>query len=471
MIKTSTTTKMKYYEAYKPSGMAWLGEVPAHWEMLPTRRVLKQKKQIVGKDQSKYTLLSLTLKGIIARDMEKMKGKFASDMSTYQAVRGGDFVFCLFDVDETPRTVGVSSIEGMITGAYTVFECLSPASRRFLYLYFLAMDEGKNFKPLYTGLRKTIPKSSFLGAKIPFPPLEEQEAIVRYLDHTTLKIDRAVRSKKKLIAALNEQKQAIITQAVTHGLNQDVQMKDSGVKWLGEIPAHWDLRKIKYLAKINPSSPYKMKDTHEVEFIPMENVDEIFGKIKKYNFRKLSEVSSGYTSFKNDDVIFAKITPCMENGNCALIKDLRFDIAFGSTEFIVFRADQRQITLEFLHHTLRNKQLRLICEENMRGSAGQKRISVDFLGNYLLPLPPLSEQDLIVAYVNKETMAIDKTIELTKKEIELLQEYKTRLIADAVTGAIDVRELAKDLPDIEMEVVLDDIEVDEMDDVEVEMEE
>lgn len=437
------------YESYKSSGVAWLGEIPEHWDLIPTRGLLRESKKVVGKNFSQYTLLSLTLNGIIARDMKNMKGKFASDMSSYQVVQKGDFIFCLFDVDETPRTVGLSSIDGMITGAYTVLKCLKPESSKFIYFYYLAMDNNKSFKPLYTGLRKVIPKPSFMGAKIPFPPFEEQKAIVRYLSFYEHKINKAIHVKKKLIATLSEQKQAIIAHAVTKGVDLHVKMKESGISWLGEIPEHWEMKKIKYITKVNPSSKYSnIKPHEEVEFVPMENVDEIFGKIKKYNFRKLFEVSSGYTAFKNDDVIFAKITPCMENGNCVIIKDLRFDIAFGSTEFIVFRADQKQVTLDFLHLSLRNKQLRLVCEQNMKGSAGQKRISSDFLGNYLLPIPSLEEQKAIVDFIEQETATIDKAIELSKKEIELLQEYKTRLIADVVTGAVDVRKEAQNLPEI-----------------------
>ena len=167
-----------------------------------------------------------------------------------QEVRNGDLVFCLFDVPETPRTVGLAHHAGMITGAYTVFECSDPALSAFLELFYRAMDDRKLLSPLYSGLRNTIPPTRFLGTKTPVPPPDEQTAIVRYLDHADRRIRRALRAKQRLIALLNEQKQAIIQQAVTCGLDPNVRLKPSGVAWLGDVPEHWEVKRLKWVTRL-----------------------------------------------------------------------------------------------------------------------------------------------------------------------------------------------------------------------------
>ena len=235
------------YPAYKPSGVPWLGDLPEHWDVIPTRALLNLKKQLVGDRADKYTLLSLTKQGIIARDMENPEGKFPASFETYQVVEPGDLVFCLFDIDETPRTIGLSSMTGMITGAYTRFVCPNEQNRRFIYQLYLSLDNGKLLKPLYSGLRKVITKSTFLSATIPLPPLPEQRAIVRYLDYVDRRIRRYVTAKQKLIALLEEEKQAVINRAVTRGLDPNVRLKPSGVEWLGDVPEHWEVRRLGYL--------------------------------------------------------------------------------------------------------------------------------------------------------------------------------------------------------------------------------
>jgi len=143
---------------FKDSGIPWLGEIPEHWVLSPNRALLRIRKVLVGSRHPRFQLLSLTKRGVIVRDMTELRGKFSSDMGTSQEVRVGDLIFCLFDVPETPRTVGLSRFAGMITGAYTVMECSDPEIAKFLELYYIAMDDRKLLGPLYSGLRNTIPK-------------------------------------------------------------------------------------------------------------------------------------------------------------------------------------------------------------------------------------------------------------------------------------------------------------------------
>ena len=170
---------LKSYPAMKDSGLPWVGEVPEHWNLVPNRAMLRRRKILVGDRHNEYELLSLTKAGIIVRDISTGRGKFSADMGTSQEVRTGDMVFCLFDVPETPRTVGLSQHSGMITGAYTVFECHNQQLACFLEAFYISMDDRKLLSPLYSGLRNTIPPPKFMGTKSPIPPSDEQTAIVR----------------------------------------------------------------------------------------------------------------------------------------------------------------------------------------------------------------------------------------------------------------------------------------------------
>jgi type I restriction enzyme S subunit len=219
---------LKPYNEYRYFGLPWLEEVPSHWAMLRNKNVLIEKKEVVGSSANNYLLLSLTLNGVIARDLINAKGKFPKDFNTYKVVEPGNLIFCLFDIDETPRTVGLSTLKGMITGAYDVFQPVN-INGKYLYYYYLSIDSVKGLKPLYTGLRKVINIQTFLGTKLPVPPKEEQDQIVRFLDWKLAKINKLIRAKKKQIALLNEQKQVIINHAVTKGLDPNVPMKIVGL--------------------------------------------------------------------------------------------------------------------------------------------------------------------------------------------------------------------------------------------------
>lgn len=173
-----------------------------------------------------------------------------------------------------------------------------------------------------------------------------------------------------------------------------------------------------------------------IEFIPMSNVDDIAGKIKEYNFVPLKEVSSGYTKFKNRDVIFAKITPCMENGNCAIVSGLTQDICFGSTEFMVFRV-YRKLTEKYLHYFLHNDFFRRNAEPFMRGTAGQKRISSHFMATHFFGLPPLEEQSAITNYLDTQTAQIDQKIDLLSQKAIQYGKLKQSLINETVTRGLD----------------------------------
>ena len=227
------TETFETYDDYYESGYEPLGKIPSSWKLVSNKGIFKLLKKQVGKEASKHKLLSLTLNGIIERDMDNPQGKFPAEFNTYQEVKKGDFIFCLFDVEETPRGVGLSELDGMITGAYTVLRPKEGFDKKFLYYFYLNIDNDKRMRPLYRGLRNTIPKESFFSFKTFVPPLQEQTAIAKFLDEKTALTDKSIMIKERQIELLKERRDALINKAVTKGLNPNVKMKDSGVLLVG----------------------------------------------------------------------------------------------------------------------------------------------------------------------------------------------------------------------------------------------
>lgn len=199
----------------KPSGIEWLGDIPEHWEIRPNRSLMRLRKQIVGTEHSGYVLLSLTIKGVVPRDMENPEGKFPASFESYQRAADGDLIFCLFDIDETPRTVGIADQTGMVTGAYDVYTCGNPDITSFIYYYYLAMDNQKRLRPFYTGLRKVIRETTFRGIKIAIPPKAERDIIVSTLDKLVQDIDHAISKLKQEINLISEYRARVNSDVVT----------------------------------------------------------------------------------------------------------------------------------------------------------------------------------------------------------------------------------------------------------------
>ncbi|WP_417377452.1 hypothetical protein [Gimesia maris] len=197
------------------SGISWAPEVPAHWSLVPNRSLFRIRRVLVGQRHSEYQLLSLTKRGVIVRDVSTGDGKHSDYMERCQEVRPGDLVFCLFDVEETPRTIGLSYHLGMTSGDYTIMECPDQLAARFVEFFYIAMDDRKLLRPLYRGLRKRIPKPGFLAARIPLPPPKEQELIVQYLDDMQVKLQRLVEAANDQVELLQERRTALISAAVT----------------------------------------------------------------------------------------------------------------------------------------------------------------------------------------------------------------------------------------------------------------
>ena len=428
---------MERYNEYKDSGVQWLGEIPSHWDMLALKHILKLRKKLVGKQSYKYDLLSLTLQGIIKRDIDNPTGKFPSSFDTYQEVNAGDFVFCNFDNEETPRAVGLSEYKGMITGAYDVLSCKnSNLTNRYLIYYFLYIDDAKRFKPLYKGLRKTVPFDSFMSYKIPVPSIEEQQAIAFYLDTATAEIDEAIAQQKKMIDLLNERKQIIINNAVTKGLNPDAPMKDSGVEWIGEIPEHWVVRRMASLGVFSKGGGISRDNLLE-EGEPAILYGDIY---TKYNY--FAEDIKNHVSKK---VALASVevhkNELLMTGSGETKEDIGKTIvflgnkAYAGGDVIIFKQDNNNSS--FLSYALNSS-----YAKNFRYKESKGEIVVHIYANAVrqlyLALPDITEQNSIVEYLNNKVGIIDSEICVVRKQISLLQERKQIIINDVVTGKVKV---------------------------------
>ena len=211
-----TVTRGLRKRKMKPSGIPWLGDVPAEWEIIRNKTFMKLTNEKVGDRKNDFVLLSLSKQGVIIRDLSESKGKFPKDFDTYLVVRPGNLVFCLFDVAETPRTVGLVKNEGMLTGAYTNFEIdTSLVLPEFAYYYYIAVDDFKRLEPYYTGLRKIVKTETFLSLKFPKPTLPEQREIAEYLDRAVSRIDAVVARRKTQLEKLESFKRSLIQEYVT----------------------------------------------------------------------------------------------------------------------------------------------------------------------------------------------------------------------------------------------------------------
>ena len=440
--------RLRPYRKMKDSGVPWLGQVPEHWELVPNKMLFRRRKETVGERHPEFALLSLTLGGIIERDIESGKGKFPSDFGTYQAVYPGDFVFCLFDVDETPRTVGLSTRSGMITGAYDVLKCTAPVPD-FLLHYYSSLDERKALKPLYTGLRKVIPEDRFLGAKSPQPPRDEQVLIASYLNRFMRRTTRFIRNRRRLIGLLNEQKQAIIQNAVTRGLDPNVRLKPSGIEWLGDVPEHWEVPRVKQCARTiskgtTPSTEGReILDSGPVRFLKAENIAG--GGIVDTPLCFINEETNVVlkrSQLQEGDVLFVIAGATLGKTAVVEIKSL----PANTNQAIAFIRPNKRVTPTYLALWLQSHRLRELIWLNAVQSA-QPNLSMADLGNFFIPLPPIKEQESILLWLKGSLRGPETAIERTHREIDLVREYRTRLIADVVTGKLDVRGV--ELPPLE----------------------
>jgi type I restriction enzyme S subunit len=435
-------TKVKRYDTYKNSSVEWLGEIPEHWEVLANKHIFSLKKNQVGKKSDDYDLLSLTLKGVVVRNLEN-GGKFPAEFDTYQEVKKGDFVFCLFDVEETPRCVGLSDFDGMITGAYTVMEPNENFDKRFLYHYYLNLDADKRMKPLYTGLRNTISKDNFFAFKTFVPPLKEQTKIAEFLDDKATKIEDAITIKEQQINLLKERKQILIHKAVTQGLNPNVTLKDSGVEWIGKIPKHWEVKRFRYVFNLGKGLTITKENLRD-EGVYCVNYGEIhskFGFELDTKIHKLKHVDKEYLEsdpralIKNGDFVFADTSEDIEgSGNFTYLKSE--DEIFAGYHTVVAKP-KFEIVSRFFAYIFESESFRNQIRTKVKG-VKVFSITQSLLKQPTVWFPSKKEQKEIINYLDSGAKKIETAINLKLQEIEKLKEYKSSLINSVVTGKVKV---------------------------------
>lgn len=420
---------MTVYPTYKDSGIEWLGQIPTHWDLLRNKIFITEHDNVVGQDAYKYTLLSLTKQGVIQRDIESGKGKFPKEFDNYKIVESGNIIFCLFDVDETPRTVGLSSIDGMITGAYNVFS-IKGINSQFYYYYFLAVDEAKALRPLYSGLRKVVKTERFAGLRIPVPPEEEQRQIVAYLDYKSNKINERICQRERELQTLSELKQAEIATVVTRGLDPNVPMKESGIEWIGQIPAHWEVTQLRKYLRLFSDKGHPDMDLLSVTREQGVIVRDITSKEENHNF--IPDDLSGYK--------------LIQKGQFAINKMKAWQGSYGVSKYkgivspAYYTCELNNIDTEYFDVAIRSQAYIGFFTKYSKGiRSGQWDLSPDALKSIPFVEPPIVEQRAIVSYITEISEKIDSYITKLKEEINYLQEYKQRLISDVVTGKVDVR--------------------------------
>lgn len=420
---------MKPYPNYSITPLPWLPNIPAHWELVRNKNIFGETKDVVGDDIDAYPLLSLTTKGIILRDMASGKGKFPKDFNTYKIVKPGDMAFCLFDIDETPRTVGLSQYGGMLTGAYTIFH-VANINPHYAYYYYLSLDNVKAMRPLYSGLRKTINTGTFLSCKLPLPPRPEQNQIVRFLDWKVSAINRLISIKRKQIALLHERQCVHISHIVTHGLHGRVATKNSGVEWIGDIPEHWQAMRCKYLFSERDERSQEGTEQHlsmsqKYGLVPDSQLDER---------RMLSESYAGGKLCYKDDLVLNRLKAHLG------VFALSSQSGVISPDYTVLIPNTERVLPAFAETVLKSDRCRSELRIRVRGIIeGFWRLYTDDFNTIVLPVPPIEEQAEIMEYIIEFRGKTKKYEDSLTQEISTLQEFKARLISDVVTGKIGVR--------------------------------
>lgn len=412
---------MKPYPAYKSSNIEWLGDIPEHWETIKAKWIFKKEKREVRDIDEVVTAFR---DGIVTlRQNRRLQGYTESIQEIgYQGVRKFDLV--IHQMDGFAGAIGISDSDGKCTPIYSICTPKIVCEVFFYARLIREMARSGYIQALAKGIRERSTDfryQDFSILELPCPPLEEQQAIAQYLDQKAAQIEGFIANKTRLIELLKEEKTAYISELMQ------------------EAAQRYKSKKLKYVAKINPSKTYsriKEKEGQMVVFLPMENVSET-GEISNELRKPIEEVRNGYTFFSKNDIVLAKITPCFENGKSAWLNSLETEFGFGTTELHVFRVSSK-LSAPFLFYIFKTEKFMNVGEAFMVGSAGQKRVPTNFISNYEIPLPPLAEQEAIVAKIQTKHGQIDAVITRIQKEIDLMKEYKTALISEAVTGKICV---------------------------------
>lgn len=432
---------MKRYDSYKDCGVKWLGEIPSHWEMKRLRAALSERKERFNSAESLMILSLIKDKGIIPYDEKGEVGnKSKDDHTQYKVARKGDLVINSMNV--IIGSLGITPYDGYISPAYYAFK---PNNNIFLsyYNYILSLRKVQQsircFSKGIMEIRLKISAYDFLSMPFPFPTIKEQEAIANYLDSATSKIDEAIAQQQKMIDLLNERKQIIINNAVTKGLDPNVKMKPSGIDWIGDIPEHWEARKLGSIGStINGVSHDSAYFGEGYPFVSYSDVYKnvslpktVLGLAKSSNQERLlfsvekGDVFFTRTSETAEEIGFS--STCLETIENAVFAG--FLIRFRPKQGLIEPSFSKYYFRAYIHRSYFVKEMNLV----IRASLSQQ-----LLKGLPILLPPLKEQREIADYLDNQIIGIDSCISNINKQISLLQERKQIIINDVVTGKVKV---------------------------------
>lgn len=443
---------LKTYTEYKESGIPWTPEIPSNWGKERAKRLFTKMQRPVKPNDEVVTCFRDGM--VTLRKNRRLRGfTEATVFSGYQGIRKGDLV--IHGMDAFAGAIGVSDSDGKGTPVYSVCKP-SPGVVASYYAYTIReMSRSQWILALAKGIRErsTDFRYEMFGNQfVPLPPPDEQAAIVRFLDHANRKIDGFIRAKRKLIGLLNEQKQAIIHQAVTRGLNSSVPLKPSGIPWLGDIPKHWELRRLKTLV-------YRIEQGISPQASGFLAEGDSWGVLKSgcvnHGFFRQTEHKKLAKGFTIDPAIVVKVGDVLISracgspklvGSVGKVHSLHYKLILSDKTFrAVFRPI---VNADFMVYAMNGSAYRQQVEQAISGAEGMaNNLPLSELRSFIFAVPPFEEAKTIALTLDGELAQFNTAITRTEREIALMQEYRTRLAADLVTGKLDVREAASKLPE------------------------
>lgn len=410
----------------KDSGVAWIGEIPKEWKILPNKYLMKKEKSIC-ESYNGEDILSLSMKGVVVRDLNS-GGKMPLSFDGYQYLKPGNLLMCLFDIDVTPRCIGLIRNNGLSSPAYSQFSLSNFAFNEYYYYYYLMLDNSKTLYHLAKNLRHSLTEEQLGMISTAVPPLSIQHQIATYLDQKCTQIDALITNQQKQIEKLKAYKQSLITETVTKGLNPDVPMKNSGVEWIGEIPEDWEVIRVKNLLNerkerslTGEEEPLSM--SQKVGLVPTKILDMIPNMASSFVGAKIVYIN---------DLVFNKLKAHLGVFSVSMYNGL------VSPDYAVYYSTGKA-NLKYLEYLFKTPQC--ISEFRKRSTgiaAGLTRLYTDGLFAIECPYPSFNEQQAIVSYLDQKCTQIDKLISIKQKKIEKLQQYKKSLIYEYVTGKKEI---------------------------------
>jgi type I restriction enzyme S subunit len=428
---------LKPYPEYKESGHRWLGSVPNHWSVLPNRALFDEVKD---RNHPKEEMLSVTITRGIVRQKALLDGSSKKDSSNlnkgaYKLVQPHDIAYNKMRAWQ--GALGASTLRGIISPAYVVMRPRKEANPWFYHNLYRTPSFAKEAERWSYGITSdmwSLRPEHFKVIGSVLPPLDEQSAIVRFLEHANRKIDAFIRTKRKLIGLLNEQKQAIIHRAVTRGIHPDVPLKPSGIPWLGDIPMHWEVKKLRFLFRY-------AKGSRAAE-LTNEYIGQNAGEFPVFSGQTEHGGLMGRISWHEFDfaspVIF--VSTVGARAMTTRILSGKFSLSQNCALIIPRNSQANPIYFEKVFQRL------FAFERYSISQVMQPSLRFADLNRFYVPHPPINEQEAIASEIERECSKLNTAIARTEREIALMQEYRTRLTADLVTGKLDVREAAAKLP-------------------------